>query len=527
MLAIYAECFYALHGKVIDKSMTKIKYILPLFMAMVMMTKTGLADVFDYQNVVSIAQQMSFSPFNAKKPDLPPELSEMDYDDFRSIRYKREEGPWFRQNIPFEIQFFHMGSIYQNSVKVHQIIGSQPYYIPYMSKSFTLKDKPMMNIHGDIDYAGFRLHYPLNKPDYYDELIAFLGASYFRALGKDQKYGLSARGLAVDTGMSTGEEFPMFKEFWVKRPALRQRNMTIYALLDSPRIVGAYLFFIQPGKNTKIDITATLFPRDDIQKLGIAPLTSMYLFGENTKNRFFDYRPEVHDSDGLLIHNGNDEWLWRPLDNSRQLRMSSFHDKNLRGFGLMQRDRNADHYQDFESFYEERPSVWIEPLEGFDNGRVHLVEIPSEKEIHDNVVAFWWPDKPIEKGKVYTFKYRMNWIKDEPETFPKAKIISTHVGAGGVAGSENDTLIKYVIDYQGNAFEGIDNSELLSADVSADKGQIKNIVIQRNALTGGYRLFFDFEPTHETTELRASIKSNRDSDKGHVLTEVWSYQYLP
>ena len=505
----------------------KIKYILSLLLTTLMVVKTAHADVFDYQNVVSLAQKMSFSPFETKKPDLPSELSEMNYDDFRSIRYKREEGPWYHQNIPFEMQFFHMGSIYQNSVRVNQLIAGKEYYIPYTPKAFTLKDKPMMNIQGDIDYAGFRLHYPLNKPDYYDELIAFLGASYFRALGKDQKYGLSARGLAVDTGMSTGEEFPIFKEFWVKRPAFRQRNMVIYALLDSPRIVGAYQFFIQPGKNTKIDVTATLFPRDDIQKVGIAPLTSMYLFGENTKNRFFDYRPEVHDSDGLLVHNGNDEWLWRPLDNARQLRMSSFHDNKPKGFGLMQRDRNAHHYQDLEAFYEERPSVWIEPLDGFDKGRVHLVEIPSEKEIHDNVVAFWWPDKPIEKGKMYTFKYRMNWIKEEPETFPNAKVVSTHVGAGGVAGSENDAMIKYVIDYQGTAFDGFKSVDELTADVSVDNGQIHHPVVQFNSLTGGYRLFFDFEPNGKTAELRVFIKSKREKDKNRILTEVWSYQYLP
>ncbi|MBE6455975.1 MAG: glucan biosynthesis protein [Alphaproteobacteria bacterium] len=493
-----------------------------------LMSCTANADVFNLEDVAQKAQILSQKPYQEQVLNLPKELADMDYDAFRSLRYVREEGPWYKKNIPFELQFFHMGSIFKNSVKVHQIVAGETLYIPYTPKSFTLSDKPMKNIQGEIDYAGFRLHYPLNTPDYYDELISFLGASYFRALGKNQKYGLSARGLAINTGVQTGEEFPIFKEFWIKRPAQRQRNMTIYALLDSPSVSGAYEFFIQPGKNTRIDVTAILFPRADIQKLGVAPLTSMYLFGENTKNKFFDYRPEVHDSDGLLVHNGNDEWLWRPLDNARQLRMSSFSDKAPKGFGLFQRDRNADHYQDLEAYYQDRPSVWIEPLSGFGTGRVHLVEIPSDKEIHDNIVAFWLPDEEIKKGKQYTFKYRMNWMSEETEEmFPKGKIIATRTGIGGVSGVPEDDYIKYVLDFKGGILSDITDIEQIKADVSADSGEIKNIVVQKNIQDGGHRLFFDFKPPMKTAELRAVLKSNREADKNTDLTEVWSYQYLP
>ena len=507
--------------------MKKRKIFGMMIVGVVLWSQVAFSAVFNYQNVIEKAQKLSEKPYQAEEVKLPSELVNMDYDTFRSLRYVREQGPWYRKNIPFEIQFFHMGSIYQNSVRVNQIIAGEELYMPYTPSAFTLNDKPINNIKGDIDYAGFRLHYPLNTPDYYDELIAFLGASYFRALGQHQKYGLSARGLAIDTGVQTGEEFPIFKEFWVKRPAMRQRNMTIYALLDSPRITGAYSFFIQPGKATKIDVTATLFPRADIQKIGIAPLTSMYLFGENTKNKFFDYRPEVHDSDGLLIHNGNDEWLWRPLDNSRQLRMSSFSDKAPKGFGLFQRDRNPDHYQDFEAHYQERPSVWIEPLEGFGTGRVHLVEIPSDKEIHDNVVAFWWPDEKIQKGKSYTFKYRMYWTSEDPESDNKGKIIATRTGVGGVSGVPEEAKIKYVIDFKGGMLDEITDVAQLVPDVSVDAGDIMNPVVQKNSVDGGYRLFFDFKPNGRTGELRASLKSARDSDKDAVLTEVWTYQYLP
>lgn len=497
-------------------------------LGVVLITNSTFAAPFGYEQVSAKARRLANNPYQAEVLKLPKELEELNYDAFRSVRYIREQGPWYGKNIPFEIQFFHMGSIFKNSVRINEILAGQEKYIPYSSEAFTMADKPMKKISGDIDYAGFRLHYPINTPDYYDELITFLGASYFRALGRDQKYGISARGLAIDTGLQTGEEFPIFKEFWIKKPVQRNRTITIYALLDSPRMTGSYEFFIRPGKITKIDVTATLFPRENIQKIGIAPLTSMYLFGENTKNKFFDYRPEVHDSDGLLIHNGAGEWLWRPLDNSRQLRMSSFEDKDIKGFGLFQRDRNPDHYQDFEAHYQDRPSVWVEPISGFGAGKVHLVEIPSDKEIHDNVVAFFWPDKPIEKGKEYVFKYRLDWMKnDMPDNDDLGHVISTYSGVGGVSGVPSETFTKFVIDFKGGKLDAVADAALLKPVVDASDGYLKDIVVQKNPIDGGYRLFFDYKPNGKTAELRASLKSNQEATKDQIMTEVWTYQFLP
>lgn len=508
--------------------LNQITRLFGVFLIMILIAGPVWSASFGYDQIVAKARRLSMENFKPEVLKLPSELTEMDYDAFRGIRYIREQGPWYGKNIPFEIQFFHMGSIFKNSVRVNEIIAGSEKYIPYNSQSFTKEDKPMPQLSGDIDYAGFRLHYPLNTPDYYDELITFLGASYFRALGRDQKYGISARGLAIDTGLPTGEEFPVFKEFWIKKPVQRNRTITLYALLDSPRMTGAYEFFIRPGKITKIDVTATLLPRENIQKIGIAPLTSMYLFGENTKNKFFDYRPEVHDSDGLLIHNGAGEWLWRPLDNAKQLRMSSFIDKDIKGFGLFQRDRNPDHYQDFEAHYQDRPSVWIEPISGFGTGKVHLIEIPSDREIHDNVVAFFWPDSPIEKGKEYVFKYRLDWMKDiAPDTSDVGCVTATYSGVGGISGVPSETFIKFVIDFKGGKLDGVTDPSLLIPSVDATEGNLKDIVVQKNPIDGGYRLFFDYKPSGKTAELRASLKSNQPSTKDEVLTEVWTYQFLP
>lgn len=348
-------------------------------------------------------------------------MKDLTYDQHRDIRFVRENGPWYGKRLPFEVQFFHLGSLFQVSVPINEVIDGKAKPIDYSPAFFNYGKNDLKITDNHLGYAGFRLHNPLNSPTYYDELVSFLGASYFRALGKQQKYGLSARGLAIDTAVQTGEEFPIFREFWIQRPKRGDKSVTVYALLDSPSITGAYTFVITPGKQTVMDVDTVLIPRKAINKIGIAPLTSMFLFGENTKNRFDDHRPEVHDSDGLLIWNGKDEVLWRPLDNSKYLRISSFMDENPKGFGLMQRDRDPAHYLDFEADYEQRPSAWVEPSGNWGKGTIQLVEIPSQQEIHDNIVAFWVPEKPVEPGVPLQYHYKLYWSKRIPFDTGKAR----------------------------------------------------------------------------------------------------------
>lgn len=476
---------------------------------------------FSFADVVQMAQNVSSETYKQSNASLPKELDEMNYDTYRSIRYLREKGPWYQQNLPFEIQFFHLGSLFKKSVRIYEIDGQDVHPFHYDSLAFLQSDHPISPFQ-NLGYAGFRLHYPLNTANYLDELISFLGASYFRALGVDQKYGASARGLAIDTGLLSGEEFPEFTTFWIQKPKASDKEVQIFALLDSPRITGAYAFTIKPGQTTRIDVKMILFPREPIEKIGIAPLTSMYLFGENTKNRFFDYRMEVHDSDGLLIHNSRGEWLWRPLDNNPKMRISSFEDENVQGFGLFQRDRDATHYMDFEAFYEDRPTIWVQPLKPFGPGIVQLIEIPSDKEIHDNVVALFVPQKPLEPGKRYEYEYQLKWMKNKnPIASGLGEVISTYVGKGGISGAEDDQWIKFAIDFKGKTLNKIKEIDQLTPDVSAQNGRIRHIVLSANPLTKGYRLTFDFQPKEDVSEIRAVLKKGKWNQ-----TEVWTYQWL-
>lgn len=487
----------------------------------------SVSDGFNEKTLVELARKLSQKPYEKPSETLPTELQNLSYDEHRDIRFVRENGPWYNQKMPFEVQFFHLGSMFKISVPINEIVNGKVQPVKYFPSFFDYgKNKLDGSSFRGLGYAGFRLHYPLNSQYYYDELISFLGASYFRALGKGEKYGLSARGLAIDTAVQTGEEFPIFREFWLKKPHVKDRNITVYALLDSPSVAGAYTFIITPGQNTTVEVDAVLFPRKAINKLGVAPLTSMYLFGENSHTRFDDHRPEVHDSDGLLVWNGQDEWLWRPLDNSKYLRISSFVDNNPKGFGLMQRDRNPEHYMDFEAMYEQRPSVWVEPLDNWGSGSVQLVEIPSIQEIHDNVVAFWVPDEKIEPGKEYRFRYVLHWADFVPIDNGLAKIKATYTGIGGVSGMLETEKRKFVIDFNDiripNLKKAIEDG-VVKADVSVSEGTVKGVHLMYNPLSKGALVYMDYKPNgSKTAEIRISLVKD-----GKVISEIWSYQWLP
>lgn len=480
-------------------------------------------DDFDQQKLADMAQRLAASTYVKPNSNLPANLKNLDYDEHRDIRFVRDNGPWFGKKLPFEIQFFHLGSLFQISVPINEIVGGKTHPIKYSTDFFDYgKNHFEKNEFNNLGYAGFRLHNPINTPAYYDELISFLGASYFRALGKNQKYGLSARGLAIDTAVQTGEEFPIFREFWIERPLRRAKSVKVYALLDSPSVAGAYTFVITPGNNTVMEVEATLFPRKKINKLGIAPLTSMFLFGENTKNKFDDHRPEVHDSDGLLVWNGNDEWLWRPLDNSKYLRISSFVDNNPKGFGILQRDQNPEHYLDFEANYEQRPSVWVEPIGDWGKGTIELVEIPSIQEIHDNIVAYWVPKNSPEPGQSLQLQYKLYWFNNFPFKKHPAEVSATYTGVGGVSGMLENEKRKFVVDFAVLGMKNDLERDKLRIDASATEGKISGTHLMYNPLTKGVTAYVDFVPNGKTAEIRISLKED-DKD----ISEIWSYQWLP
>jgi glucans biosynthesis protein len=474
---------------------------------------------FEFADVQRRAKELASKPYVRDDAAMPEYLAKLDYDQYRDIRYKPEKALWSDEALPFRLQAFHRGFMFKDRVNINIVdkgVSTQLAYSPELfdfgKNQFPAAPPP------DLGFSGLRLHHPLRKDDVFDEIAVFLGASYFRAVGLGQVYGLSARGLAVDTGLQKAEEFPIFREFWIEKPAPLVNSLTVYALLDSQSMSGAYRFVIRPGLDLTIDVSSHLYFRKSVERLGIAPLTSMYFHGENTDRFVDDFRPEVHDSDGLLIGRSSGEWVWRPLNNPRQLRISVFKDAKPVGFGLMKRDRDFDHYQDLEADYHLRPSAWVETLGDWGPGAVYLIEIPSDAEKYDNIVAFWVPDQPAGEGKESVYNYRLHFALDEFTAPGGGKVVATRIGESPADG----TIRKFVVDFSSPALKLLSDKANVQAEVSASSGKISNSVVHKNDETGGWRLSFDLEPEPEKdpVELRAMLKSGNDA-----LTETWVYQW--
>ncbi|RZI44085.1 glucan biosynthesis protein G [Herbaspirillum sp. HC18] len=479
---------------------------------------------FDFSDVAARAKRLAASAYVKPAKNLSKTLANLDYDQYRDIRFDPARSHWRNAKLPFEVAFFHQGRSFDTPVRINEITGKSvheirfdPKLFDYGANDFTQKDL------AGLGYAGFRVHYPVNTPKYKDEVLVFLGASYFRAIGKGQLYGLSARGLAIDTGLSSGEEFPQFTEFWIQRPGANDKELTIYALLNSPRVAGAYRFTLKPGADTALDVKAQLYLRENITVLGIAPLTSMYFFGENQRSPVEDYRPEVHDSDGLAIQSGTGEWIWRPLVNPRRLLVTSFALNNPAGFGLMQRDRQFNSYEDLEARYEKRPSAWVEPKGQWGPGRVELIQIPTPDETNDNIVAFWVPDNVPGPGVPFDIEYRLLWQKETERRPPSSWAVQTRRGHGWT--HKPDDSIALLVDFEGPALKKVDADDLIEAVVSSsDNAKVLETNTIRNDATGGWRMTIKLRRTDvkKPVELRGYLNSNNST-----LSETWSYILPP
>lgn len=460
----------------------------------------------------------------AKPPLGPEELATLNYDALRALRFQTNHALWKAENRPFQLQFFHLGGFYREPVELFTVSKGKAAPIPFDTTHFDGSATGLpLEILRKAGFSGFRAHAAINNPEYLDEVLVFLGASYFRSLGKNQLYGLSARGLAIDTGTAKGEEFPSFRRFWIEEPAPGATQLVIHALLDSPSVTGAYRFTVKPGEATVMEVSATLYTRTAVEQLGLAPLTSMFLHGENDPSPTEDFRPEVHDSDGLLIWNGNGERLWRPLNNPSRLGVSFFQTRGLRGFGVLQRDTAFANYEDLEARYEKRPSLWVEPVQGFEEGSVVLLEIPSTEEIHDNIAAFYKPAAPTPAGAEIKLAYRLLWGNPKiPEPTGVSEVTATR-----------RALRKWVVDFGPQRPKAKTPTPApqvapsatfpLEAMVTTSRGRISKPLVQRNEVNGGYRVTFELDATGtDTIELRCFVKQGDET-----LTETWSATWMP
>lgn len=489
--------------------------------ASVALGRTGWAGgtPFHRNQVVELARQMAARAY-APRPEVPADWAALDYELYRAIWARHDRALWYGTDRPYEVDLFAPGLYFTRAVDINTVTDAMASPVPFDISRFDTTDQvPQLSTEGALGYSGLRLRTELAQPGIRNEFCVFQGASYFRALGIGGSYGQSARGLALNTGDPAGEEFPDFTRFWLETPAPGQRNIVLHALLDSPSVAGAYRFDITPGATCVMEVEASLFPRRDLSHVGLGPLTSMFLYDQTDRTRFDDFRPAVHDTDGLLIRNGAGEQIWRPLANPRQLQVSSFVDEAPRGFGLMQRARRLSDFADLEAHYHLRPSTWVEPRGDWGKGAVTLVEIPADREIYDNIVAYWRPHAPIPAGDRFDLAYRLSWGADTPGPGQLPRVINTAMGARHTGAEDLPGRI-VTIDYEAHALFD-DGPEALSLHIASPHAETTAGVLQRNPETGGLRLAFAFDPgTRGMAELRAQLR------KGDApASEVWLYRW--
>jgi glucans biosynthesis protein len=481
---------------------------------------------FDYARLKGRARSLAAAPYQKPPGKLPDALEHLGYDQYQAIEYRRAHGLWANQHDSFEARFFHLGLFFHTPVRIYELVDGQAYELAYDTAMFRYGKESGLDpaaLPADLGFAGFRLVYHTDRQR---DVAAFLGASYFRAVGRELQYGLSARGLAIDTGMGRPEEFPVFTHFWLERPAPGADRCVVYALLDSPSIAGGYRFEIIPGATLVMDVDAALYPRAPIERLGIAPLTSMYQHGENDRRMATDWRPEIHDSDGLSLWTGGGEWIWRPLLNPAHLRFNAYQDDNPRGFGLMQRDRNFDHYQDDGAYYDRRPSLWVEPRGGWGKGSVQLVELPTQDETFDNIVAFWNPQARPQPGQELLFAYRLHWGTRAPFAPSLAQVAATYTGIGGTVGrARTYPSWRFVVDFSGGPLPMLGEKTEIEAAIDVSRGALENVSTRPLPSLQGARVTFDLKSIGDAPEqvnLRLYLRLGRQA-----LSETWLYQWTP
>jgi glucans biosynthesis protein len=489
--------------------------------------------------VAKRAEERAHKPFHSPRADLPEVLRQenLDYDKYREIEFRHDKALWAAEGLPFRVEFFHPGYLYQEPVHVNEFTSTHVQPIRFVQDFFNYRALHIQNqIPTDTGYAGFRLLNQLNEPGKWDEIGSFLGASYFRLLGKNQRYGPSARGLALDCGgPDRPEEFPIFTDWWLGKPQMDDKELTLFAILDSVSCTGAYEFRIRPGETTIVDVNAVLYFRQPeqvhavdtnrlpVKTIGLAPLTSMFWFGKNSERKFDDYRPEVHDSDGLLMRMDNGELVWRPLDNPPVMRHQIFSAPNIRGFGLLQRERSFAAYQDIFNFYQMAPSMWVEPRGNWGDGDLHIVELSANFEGLDNIVAFWDPKNKSAPLQPYRFGYTLFWETGEADVkLSENRAVSTRVGLD----SHFANARQFVIDFDGPKLDAIPENEppLAIANCSSNAAIVDNLVY-RNPFLGTWRVVLKMQPkpgSPDPVDLRCTLQKGTNS-----LSETWTYQWSP
>lgn len=497
----------------------------------------GTATRFDFEVLKKKAANMAKKPWGGAPGPLPETLATMTPQAYNAIQYDANHSLWNGiDNRQLDVQFFHVGMGFKRRIRMFSVdtdsreareIHFRPELFNYQN---TAIDTKQLEGKTDLGFAGFRA---FKKPELARrDIVSFLGASYFRAVDDTYQYGLSARGVAVNTFSNGQEEFPDFVAFWFETPKAEDTTFTVYALLDGASLTGAYKFVIHcEPKRVVMEVENHLYARNDIRQLGIAPMTSMFSCGNSERRMCNTYHPQIHDSDRLAMWSGKGEWIARPLNNPRKLQFNAYEDENPRGFGLLQLNHDFEDYQDVIGWYDKRPSLWVEPVGKWGKGAINLMEIPTTGETLDNVVCFWQPAEPVKAGSELAFQYKLYWSGLPPVQSELARVEATRSGIGGFpegwAPGEHFPDVwchRFAVDFVGGDLKNA-APKGIEPVITVSAGTIKQVEILYVEPLNGYRILFDWYPTSDAVDpvdMRLFLRT-----KEATLSETWLYQYFP
>jgi len=468
---------------------------------------------FDQNAVQALAKALSKEPFKPRPDDLPPVLRNLNYDQYAAIRERPGTAIWANGNSGFAVEPLPRGFIFSTPVELNLVEDGQSRRVIFDATLFDAGELKFPSNLGELGFSGFRVL--AHREEDAHEVAIFQGASFFRAVAPGQTLGTMARAISIKTADPRGEEFPAIRTVWIERPTVAANALVIHALIDSESLTGAYRFTLRPGEATIIDTECILFARAGVDNLGLATMSATHISGPVDERRNYDLRPSISEVCGLQMLTGQGEWLWRPVANRDTLQVSAFADENPRGFGFLQRDRNFDHYQDDEQRFETRPSLWIEPIGEWSQGAVQLVEIPSDSEANDNIIAFWKPKQPLPPGSESFFAYRQFWCWNPPEQPPLAIAVQSRSGRGS-----SPKRRRFIVEFFGEILSQ-PRTAAMKPNLTLSQGSISLLRTFTSADKKSCRVLFELDlPSQDYAEMRLVLEA-----AGAPISETWLYRW--
>ncbi len=466
---------------------------------------------FDPAVVIEAARQLARRPYVPPNTALPDPFNGLNVETYSGIRHRPERLIWADDGRPFVVEPLHRGYLFATPVAISVVENGEVRRLVYDANRYQFgRLTPPSNL-PDLGFSGFRL---LASGDSGREIAIFQGASFFRSMAKGQTLGAMARAMAIRTADGRGEEFPIFRAFWIERPSADGVTV-VHAVADSESATAAFRFTLRPNDITIIDTEATIFARTAVDNIGFGAMQATFLFAANRRRNVDDMRPAVHEINGLQMLNGRGEWIWRPVSNPEALQISSFVDENPKGFGLVQRERDFAAFHDDDQQFQTRPTLWIEPIGDWGPGQVQLIEIPSDSEVNDNIIAFWRPRQPLAAGTETSVAYRQFWCWTPPERPPLATAVGFRIGRGGATRRR-----RFLVEFAGGVFAQ-DNPPEARLSLSATPGQVVNPRLVMNHGRKTARVNFDLDPGGDAAvELRLLLEG-----PDGPLTETWLYRW--